>query len=93
MYNLELNKSKYQLQSSRRLRNIKKYGDQSMSYSAMQDEIKEFRHPSFKGFIAYKTVWGVNYVLSDPITPHEEYAKATILFMEQKKQVVFCQCT
>jgi len=64
-----------------------------MSFSAIQDGIKEFRHPSFKGFIPFSTVWGVDYVLADPLTPKNEMLKATILFLEKHKNAVFCQIT
>lgn len=78
-------------QSQRKLRNISRFGTQSMAYSSMQEGIKEFRHPSFKGFIAYSSAWGVDYVLSDPITPVDDHLKATLLFLEHHKNAVFCQ--
>lgn len=79
------------LQNQRILRNIRAFGTNSMSYSALQDGIKEFRHPSFKGFIPYTTAWGVDYVLSDPIAPKGEMLKATIVFLEKHKNALFCQ--
>lgn len=79
------------LQNNRKLKNVKSFGDQAMSYSALQEGMQEFRHPAFKGFIAYMPVWGVNYVLSDPITPKKDYLKATMLFLERNKNAVFVQ--
>lgn len=86
-----INLTKTEFINNRKLRNVRKFGSQAMSYSTLQDGIKEFRHPLFKGYIAYTTVWGVDYVLSDPITPKEDQIKATMLFLEQRKNVVFCQ--
>ncbi len=74
-----------------RLENIKRYGTQAMAYSALQDGIKVFRHPHFNGFIAYSSIWGIDYVLSDPITPKEDMLRATMLFLERNPRAVFCQ--
>ncbi len=80
-----------ELKINRRLNDIRRFGHQAMSYSALQDGIKEFRHPDFDGFIAYYPVWGVNYVLSDPITAAKDYLKSTLLFCHQSPRTVFCQ--
>ncbi len=79
------------IENNQRLEDIKRFGTQAMSYSALQEGIKAFRHPHFQGFIAYSTVWGVDYVLSDPITAEEDRLKATILFLEKHAKAVFCQ--
>jgi phosphatidylglycerol lysyltransferase len=86
-----LNNSIKNPEINQRIKDIKKFGTNSMSYSALQKGIKEFRHPSFEGFIPYSTVWGVDYVLSDPITPKSEMLKATVLFQEKHKHAVYCQ--
>jgi lysylphosphatidylglycerol synthetase-like protein (DUF2156 family) len=75
----------------RRLADIRTYGIHSMAYSAMQPEIKIYRDSSFEGFIPYMSVWGIDYVLSDPITPIEQYEIATLSFLEFSKSSVFCQ--
>lgn len=75
----------------RRFTDIQNYGSQCMAYSALQEDVKEFRHAFFDGFIAYKTVWGVDYVLSDPITPEVNFLTATFLFLEKHPNAVFCQ--
>lgn len=75
----------------RRLRDIKRFGDQAMSYSALQDGMREFRHPAFEGFISYRRVWGVDYVLGNPVTPARHYLIATLLFLEHRREAVFCQ--
>ncbi len=75
----------------RRLSDIRQFGDQAMSYSALQPGIREFRHPAFRGFIPYMTVWGIDYVLSNPVTPVSQYGIATLLFLEHRRKVVFTQ--
>ncbi|MBZ0165642.1 MAG: DUF2156 domain-containing protein, partial [Candidatus Omnitrophica bacterium] len=75
----------------RRLQDVKRFGTGSMSYSALQDGMKEFRHASFTGFIAYATVWGIDYVLSDPLTPASHRLQATTLFLQGRRNAVFCQ--
>lgn len=82
-----------QQEYDRRLRDIRAYGSQAMSYSALQEGMREFRHPAFRGFIPYRTVWGVDYVLSNPVTPSRQYLIATLLFLEHRRRVVFCQVT
>ncbi len=78
-------------ENDQRLEDIKRFGTKAMAYSALQDGVNAFRHPQFQGFIAYSTVWGVDYVLSDPITAQEDMLKATILFLERSPKAVFCQ--
>lgn len=75
----------------RRISDIRKYGSQAMSYSAIQNDIIEFRHASFEGFIPYGKVWGVDFVLSDPIVPKRDYGRATAMFLNRSKETVFCQ--
>ena len=75
----------------RKFEDIKKFGIQSLSYSALQDGIREFRNPAFEGFIPYISAWGIDYVLSDPITPQEDFKAATLLFLNHSKDAVFCQ--
>ena len=75
----------------RRLRDIRKYGQQALSYSSLQDGIQEFRHPGFRGFIPYMRVWGVDYVLSNPIVPMADSLVATMLFLDFSPNAVFCQ--
>lgn len=77
--------------NNRRLQDVKRFGTGSMSYSALQDGMKEFRHASFTGFIAYATVWGIDYVLSDPLTPASHRLQATTLFLQGRRRTVFCQ--
>lgn len=86
-----LNKSLVNSDNHLKIDNILKYGTNSLSYSALQKDIREFRHPSFQGFIPYITVWGVDFVLSDPITPKREMLKATVLFEQKHKNAVYCQ--
>ncbi|MCA9402824.1 MAG: DUF2156 domain-containing protein [Candidatus Omnitrophica bacterium] len=74
-----------------RLHDIRAFGGQAMSYSALQEGIREFRHPAFDGFVPYQTVWGVDYVLSHPVTPANQYLIATLLFLEHRRRVVLCQ--
>lgn len=75
----------------RRLRNIKRFGSQTMSYSALQQGIREFRHQSFKGFVPYMSVWGVDYVLSNPVAPVSHYATAIQEFRRNHPNAVYCQ--
>ena len=73
------------------LEDVQKYGGHSMAYSTLAQGIQHFRHPSFQGFIAYKKVWGYTYVLSNPITPFEDYARATRMFLKYYPKAIFCQ--
>jgi len=74
-----------------RFKDIQQYGVTSMAYSALQEGIQEFRHSAFRGFIPYFSLWGIDYVLSDPITPPEDFMGATLLFLNKSQGTVFCQ--
>ncbi len=91
MKSISIDHSIDHLRFARRVRNIKCFGSQGMSYSALQPEIREFRHPDFKGFIPYMRVWGIDYVLSNPITPKSHYATAIQEFRHRHPNAVFCQ--
>lgn len=62
-----------------------------MSYSSLQLGMQEFRHPAFHGFVPYMTIWGVDYVLGNPITCVDDYPVAIQLFLERHSRVMFCQ--
>jgi lysylphosphatidylglycerol synthetase-like protein (DUF2156 family) len=75
----------------RKLEDIKRFGHHCTAYSTIEDDINEFRHPSFEGFVGYMILWGTCYVLSNPITARQDYKQATELFLEKFPKALFCQ--
>jgi|GEM_PF-4923525 len=77
----------------KRLEDVRRLGRSSMAYSSLQDDLEEFRHPDFKGFLAFRRVWGRAYILSNPVTDPKDYQKATDLFCRKFPFSVVCQAS
>lgn len=73
-----------------RLDLVRKYGDQTLSYStAMQTGLRHFGNES--GFIAWQKKYGYHFALGDPITHPDNREQLIDAFVARFRRPAFCQ--
>ena len=69
---------------------LRKYGSNCMSFSLLQRGMHYFDVPDV-GFIAYRQLWGIRAVLSDPVCDEKDSERIITEFLKDNKKTGFVQ--
>ena len=69
---------------------LRKYGSNCMSFSLLQSGMHYFDVPDV-GFIAYRQLWGIRAVLSDPVCDEKDSERIITEFLKDNKKTGFVQ--
>ena len=80
------------IEPSTRNRLLRQHGHFSLAYSAaVQPRLEHFGDE--RGFIAYRSRWGITFVLGDVVAPSQQTEPMIDAFLKAHKRVVFCQAS